>query len=119
MNRRDNEIPQYVIDANKEAHAAIHAYLDEKGITSAPWSFYKLINVQYFPYDKVVQPGPAKPNGSLYTARSPYSAKNPAPSSFYQANIVVETNRALTFQWRTDRCGIRCEQRLQCKWFAA
>ena len=95
VNRRDNEIPQYVIDANKQAHGAIHAYLDEQGITSAPWPFYKLVNVQYLPYDKVVQPGPAKPNGSLYTARPPYSAKNPAPSSFYQANIVVETNRAL------------------------
>lgn len=95
VNRRDNEIPQYVIDANRQAHAAIHAYLDEQGITSAPWPFYKLVNVQYFPYDKVVQAEPAKPNGSLYTTRPPYSAKNPSPSSFYQANIVVETNRAL------------------------
>lgn len=55
--------------------------------------YYKLVNVQYYPYDKI--PNPRIPNGSPYTAEAPYSATNPAPSSYYQANIVVETNRSL------------------------
>ncbi len=91
--KRDNPIPDYAIDANHRAHAAIAGYLKKEGISSAPWLFYKLINVQYYPYDKVITK--ATPNGSLYQAKPPYSAKNPAPSSFYQANIVVETNRSL------------------------
>ena len=46
-----------------------------------------------YPYDKV---SPAvTPNGSLYHGQPPYTADNPAPSSYYQANIVVETNRSL------------------------
>jgi hypothetical protein len=36
-----------------------------------------------------------KPNGSPYSASPPYTANNPAPSTYYQANIVVETNRSL------------------------
>ena len=65
----------------------------KEGIASAPWLYYKLINVQYYPYDKVITK--ATPNGTLYQAKPPFNAKNPAPSSFYQANIVVETNRSL------------------------
>jgi hypothetical protein len=93
VNKRDNAIPDYAISANAEAHAAISAYLKQNNNPSAPWLFYKLVNVQYFPYDKI--PNPNIPNGSPYTANPPYTAKNPAPSSFYQANIVVETNRSL------------------------
>jgi hypothetical protein len=93
VNKRDNDIPDYAISANAQAHAAITAYLKQNQINSAPWLYYKLVNVQYFPYDKVITT--VTPNGSLYTANPPYTAKNPAPSSFYQANIVVETNRAL------------------------
>src|SRR5208337_234674 len=52
-----------------------------------------LVNVQYYPYDKHITD--QTPNGSLYDAPPPYTAKNPAPSSYYMANIVVETNRAL------------------------
>ena len=93
VNKRDNEIPQYAIDANREAHSAIKTYLQQNSIESAPWLYYKLINVQYYPYDKNIMT-PA-PNGSLYDAQPPYTAKNPARSNFYMANIVVETNRAL------------------------
>jgi hypothetical protein len=93
VNKRDNAIPDYVIAANKQAHAAIAAYLQQNNIPSAPWLFYKLVNVQYFPYDKI--PNPSIPNGSPYTAQPPFTATNPAPSSYYQANIVVETNRSL------------------------
>jgi hypothetical protein len=99
VNKRDNGIPDYVIAANMEAHAAIRAYLLQQNNTrsdraiSAPWLSYKLVNVQYYPYDKIPNPGVA--NGSPYTAQPPYTASNPAPSSYYQANIVVETNRSL------------------------
>lgn len=93
VDRRDNDIPDYVIAANSQAHAAISAYLQQNNIKSAPWLSYKLVNVQYFPYDKVITT--QTPNGSLYTSQPPYTAQNPAPSSYYQANIVVETNRAL------------------------
>lgn len=93
VNRRDNDIPDYAIAANQQAHAAISQYLQSNQIPSAPWLYYKLINVQYFPYDKVITT--TTPNGSLYTSQPPYTAQNPAPSSFYLANIVVETNRAL------------------------
>jgi hypothetical protein len=93
VNRRDNDIPQYAIDTNKRAHDAIKAYLQKNTLTTAPWLYYKLVNVQYYPYDKTINT--VTPNGSLYKSQPPYTAKNPAPSSFYQANIVVETNRAL------------------------
>jgi hypothetical protein len=93
VNKRDNAIPPEVIAANVQAHAAIAAYLKQNGIASAPWLAYKLVNVQYFPHDKVITT--PTPNGSLYNGQPPYTAQNPSPSSFYQANIVVETNRAL------------------------
>jgi len=93
VNKRDHAIPSYVIAANKQAHAAIAGYLKQNNISSAPWLFYKLINVQYYPYDKI--PNAKIPNGSPYMAKPPYTATNPAPSSYYQANIVVETNRSL------------------------
>ena len=38
VNKRDNDIPQYAIDANKAAHAAITAYLKEFGVAwLVPW----------------------------------------------------------------------------------
>ena len=93
VNKRDNDIPQHVIDLNKEAHTVIKTYLQTNGIPSSPWLYYKLVNVQYYPYDKNIMV--PTPNGSLYNSRPPYSARNPARSSYYMANIVVETNRAL------------------------
>ena len=112
VNQRDQPIPDYVIGANKSAHAAIADYLQKSGTKTAPWLFYKLVNVQYFPFDKIVT-NPANPNGSVYVASRPFSATNPAPSSYYLANIVVETNRSLqlfsgtlspdlTTQWNQD-----------------
>jgi hypothetical protein len=94
IEKRENPIPDYAVNANTQAHAAIAAYLKEFGIASAAWLYYKLVNVQYFPYDKIIPTTPT-PNGSLYTSKPPYSAQNPPSSSFYQANIVVETNRSL------------------------
>jgi hypothetical protein len=93
LNRRENSIPNYVKDANQTAHASIKAYLQANSIGSAPWLYYKLINVQYFPHDHVLEK--LTPNGTLYRSSSPGSADKPATSSYYQANIVVETNRSL------------------------
>ncbi|MFL5335519.1 MAG: hypothetical protein ACJ8H8_20615 [Geminicoccaceae bacterium] len=93
VNRRINGIPNYAIAANKDAHAAIGSYLQKNKIKSAPWLYYALVNVQYYPYDKVITT--VTPNGSPYQSKPPYTAKNPAPSSYYLANIVVETNRSL------------------------
>jgi hypothetical protein len=94
IDKRENPIPDYAVETNAQAHTAIAAYLKQSGVASAPWLYYKLVNVQYFPYDKII-PNPPMPNGSLYTSKPPYSAQNPPASSFYQANIVVETNRSL------------------------
>lgn len=94
INKRENAIPDYAINANSQAHSAISAYLKQQSIPSSPWLYYKLVNVQYFPYDKLLPKTP-NPNGSLYNPKPPYSAMNPPASSFYQANIVVETNRSL------------------------
>jgi hypothetical protein len=93
IDKRENAIPDYAIKANLRAHSAIAAYLKAASIVSAPWLSYKLVNVQYYPFDKVITK--PTPNGSLYTPHPPFTAQNPPPSSYYQANIVVETNRSL------------------------
>jgi len=85
INYRANPIPPIIVAANKNAHAAIAAYNQAKGIKSSPWAFYKLVNVQYTPIDKAT-PG-------FYTGNDPTTDKNPA--SYYLANIMVETNRPL------------------------
>ncbi len=43
----------------------------------------------------LVDPQPPVTPPPAYTSKPPYTAQNPAPSNFYQANIVVETNRSL------------------------
>ena len=93
VNKRDNDIPDYAVAANQQAHTVISEYLKANNIATSPWLYYKLINVQYYPHNKVITT--PTPNGSLYTSQPPYTAQNPAPSSYYQANIVVETNRSL------------------------
>lgn len=93
VNGRENLITGYVIDANKQAHEAISKYIRGHRMRTTPWLYYKLIDVQYVPYDKVITT--PTPNGSLYESNPPFTAANPAPSSYYLANIVVETNRSL------------------------
>ena len=93
VNKRDNDIPLYVVDANAAAHAAIGGYNKANKIASSPWLYYKLINVQFYPGDKVITT--PTPDGSLFKSTPPYTATNPPASNFYQANIVVETNRSL------------------------
>jgi hypothetical protein len=80
LNRREHNIPQCIIDVNASAHAAILAYGKQNNIANPVWQYYKLVNVQYQPYDK--------PAGVTYTG----AAGGPDPSTYYQANEVVETD---------------------------
>lgn len=91
VNQRVNPITDDVIAENAAAHNAIAMSLTGQ-IT--PFLYYKLVNVQYYPYDKIVSPQGA-PNGQPYTPSPPYTAQNPAAGSYYLANILVETNRSL------------------------
>lgn len=83
LNKRIFDIPPDIISVNKAAHAAIAAYNRSNGIASSPWLYYKLINVQYAPYDK--QPG-------ITYAGAP---GGPLPSTYYQSNDVVESDYTL------------------------
>jgi hypothetical protein len=76
IQRRKHDIPPTIITANTAAHAAITAYDQGNGIANSPWLYYKLVNVQYKPINKVP--------GKDYTG--------PDAATFYQANIVVETD---------------------------
>ena len=78
LNRRKHRIPGAVIAVNAAAHQAIQAYNAQNKIPSSPWLFYKLVNVQYLPYDK--------PAGITYTG----APGGPDPATYYQANEVVE-----------------------------
>lgn len=80
VNRRVHSIPQSVIAVNQVAHGAIKAYNQANNLPDSPWLYYKLVNVQYQPIDK---PTP----GVDYTA--------PDAATYYQANIVVETDHNL------------------------
>lgn len=79
VNSRYNNIPQPIVDANKAAHTAIKEYNSTNGITDSPWENYKLVNIQYQPFN-AAQIG---------------SDDNKLESTYYQANIVVETNYTL------------------------
>lgn len=83
LNKRIHNIPQAIIGVNQMAHSAISAYNQQKGIPSSPWLYYKLVNVQYQPYDK--------PAGITYQGLP----GGPDPSTYYQANEVVESDYIL------------------------
>jgi hypothetical protein len=85
LNKRIHNIPPTIISANQVAHAAIAAYNQQQGIANSPWLYYKLVNVQYQPYDK--------PAGITYTGTG--ISGNPDPSTYYQSNEVVETDYIL------------------------
>jgi hypothetical protein len=80
VNQREHNIPQCIIDVNTSAHAAIKTYGQQNNNGNPVWLYYKLVNVQYQPYDK--------PAGITYTG----APSGPDPSTYYQANEVVETN---------------------------
>lgn len=77
INYRDHAIPQAIIDANQAAHNAMNN--SPNSMPNSPWLYYKLVNVQSYPFNK-----PAND-----------SDPNHGVSTFYQSNSVVETNYLL------------------------
>lgn len=79
VNKRDNAIPQPIIDVNKAAHQAIANYSKKNQIKNSPWAYYKLVNVQAYPFNPAdIGKYPNKPQ-----------------ATYYQANSVIETNYTL------------------------
>ncbi|SHJ41317.1 hypothetical protein SAMN04488028_10130 [Reichenbachiella agariperforans] len=78
VNSRYHDIPETIIAANTSAHQAIASYDAANGISNSPWRHYKLVNIQYQPFDTT----------AIDTANKP-------AATYYQANIVVETNYTL------------------------
>ncbi|HEV7370439.1 hypothetical protein [Arenibaculum sp.] len=85
LNQRAHPIPSDVIAANKAAHQAIAQYNSANGITDSPWPYYKLVNVQYKPVDK--------PPGVILDQ----ALNGVLPSTYYQSNMLLETNYNLQF----------------------
>jgi hypothetical protein len=79
INGRDFAIPSDVIAANQQAHQALLA-----ANAAGPWQFYKLVNVQYRPFNK----------GDISSTSPDPNAPNNA-ATFSLANSVVETNTTL------------------------
>lgn len=95
VNRRVHGIPQAIIDANQAAHAAMTEYAEDTGLPPAVWQYYKLVNVQYQPINKG-------------TAGANYAG--PHPATYYQANIVVETDQNLqTFSGRFQPAFVQAD----------
>ncbi|HEX4960174.1 MAG TPA: hypothetical protein VF173_05000 [Thermoanaerobaculia bacterium] len=89
VNYRDNAIPSDVIAVNKAAQVAINRYNH-----SAPWQYYKLVNVQW-------QPIPYREINYL-DPNAPYNA-----ATYHQANVVVETDYPLQmFNGRFPAYGV-------------
>jgi hypothetical protein len=75
---RDHPIPDTIIGVNREAHAVIADYDKKHGLPVSPWRYYKLVNVQAYPFDKAV------------------IGNDPARrATYYTSNIVVETDYTL------------------------
>ena len=90
INYRDFPIPQQVIEVNSAAHAAIQTYVGGPSV----WDNYKLVNVQYKPFDKA--------------NRNPDNMP-----TFYLSNIVVETNYTLqNFRGQLTKGGAPTDEQL-------
>ncbi len=81
QNARTHPIPQAILGANQNAHTAISAYASSNGIANPVWSYYKLINVQYKPFD--------------LTEVSSDTTSDLNAATFYTNNEVVETDYTL------------------------
>ncbi len=81
QNARTHPIPQVILDANQDAHQTIATYATDNGLENPPWLYYKLINIQYKPFDisDVVSDTTSDLN----------------ESTFYTNNEVVETDYTL------------------------
>jgi hypothetical protein len=81
QNARTHPLPQAILNANQDAHQAIDEYASDNGLENPVWLYYKLINVQYQPFDisQVVSGTTSDQN----------------ESTFYNNNEVVETDYTL------------------------
>jgi hypothetical protein len=86
VNRRFESIPNEIIAVNTQAHAAIAAYSSANGVAGSPWGYYKLVNVQPQPFNQA----DITPTTGGSVANSPRGR-----ATFFQANIVVETDYTL------------------------
>ncbi|HEV7371050.1 hypothetical protein [Arenibaculum sp.] len=73
---RWHAISDDIVAINATAHAAISSYLASNGMTSSPWLYYKLVNVQPAPIDKS-------------------SVTDANRASYYTANSTIETDYSL------------------------
>lgn len=80
VNYRRNQIPQAIIDVNQQAQSLINNYNSTNNIQNSPWANYKLVNIQFQPFDK---------------SEINNSNPNRLTSTYRQANIMVETNYTL------------------------
>ena len=90
VNKRENPIPPEIQKVNSTFQKAIEDYNAANGIENSPWQYYKLVNVQYVPIDKVP--------GVEYDGTSKTIEGDAAPidiGSYYLANDVVETDYTL------------------------
>jgi hypothetical protein len=70
-----------ILNANQDAHQAIDDYGDSNGIANPVWLYYKLINVQYTPFD--------------FTDVMSGTTSDMNASTYYLNNEVVETDYTL------------------------
>ncbi len=82
QNARTHAIPQVIVTANQQAHQAIADYASANGLENPVWADYKLINVQYKPFDITdVVSGTTSDQNEL---------------TYYNNNEVVETDYTLS-----------------------
>jgi hypothetical protein len=79
VEKREHLIADDVIAVNKEAHAAIAAYVEKNFSkdSKSPWAYYKLVSVQAKPIDK---------------PKAGVTYDKPDASTYYQANSTIETD---------------------------
>jgi hypothetical protein len=95
QNSRTYAIPPAVVVANQGAHAAISAYASSNGIENPVWLYYKLVNVQYKPFDV-----------SQVDFDQPTITSNMSAATFFTSNVVVETDYTLAnFLGRISNAG--------------
>ena len=81
QNARTHPLPQVILNANQDAHSAISDYASDHGIDNPVWLNYKLINVQYKPFD--------------ITEVEAGTTSDMNESTYYTNNEVVETDYTL------------------------
>ena len=80
LNQRKHLISPAVIHVNRTAHTAIQNYNRLHNLKKSPWEYYKLVSVQFSPYNKAP--------GITYTG----TQGGPDAASYYQANEVIESD---------------------------